>query len=417
MKKRRWIWWVILAVIAITGTVVGVTTYKKKAAAAAEVHYRTAKVDKRNVVGRIAASGTLSALVTVQVGSQVSGRIQYLYADFNSKVTKGQLIAKIDPQLFLAAVAQASASYQSATAQVTKATSNAAQADRVYERAKSLKEQGVGSQADLDAAEAGKNSALADVGVAKASLATSQANLNQAQVNLSYTSIVSPIDGTVISRSVDVGQTVAASLQAPILFVLAEDLKKMQVDTSVAEGDVGRLAPGMKASFTVDAFPGEKFRGTIDMIRNSAVTLQNVVTYDAVIKVENPELKLRPGMTATVDVTFAEKKDVLAIPNAALRYRPANAAVAGTGSARPTRKVAGAAEKKTIYVLKDNAPVAVEITIGLSDGSYTEIVEGDLAEGADIILDSEGGTAVTTATTTANPFGGGAAGGGRRGGM
>ncbi len=414
MKRR--IPLVIFALVVIVGGFFGWRAWKKSSEAAAEIHYRTAKVEKRNVVGRISASGTLSAIVTVQVGSQVSGRIQFLYADYNSKVTKGQLIAKIDPQLFQAAVAQASAQFQSATAQVAKAESNLAQANRVYERAKALKEQGVGSQADLDAAEAAKSASAADVGVAKASLATAGANLNQAQVNLSYTSIVSPIDGVVISRSVDVGQTVAASLSAPVLFVIAEDLKKMQVDTSVAEGDVGRLGPGMKATFTVDAFPGERFRGTIDTIRNAAVTVQNVVTYDAVIKVENPDLKLRPGMTANVDVTFEEKKDVIAIPNAALRFRPPSA-TAASGSARPSRKP-GANDKKTIYVMQNGAPAPVEVTAGLSDGSFTEITGGDLQEGAEVILESEGGP-TSTATANANPFGGGGggAGGGRRGGM
>ena len=274
-------------------------------------------VTKRRIVASITASGTVSALVTVQVGSQVSGRIQMLNADFNSHVKTGQVVAKIDPQLFQAAAEQAHASYESSKANVIKAEAQANQSEKQLARTKALREQGLASRQDMETAEANAASDKASVDVAKASLSQARANLNTAQVNLSYTTILSPIDGMVISRSVDVGQTVAASLSAPTLFTIAQDLAKMQVDTNVSEGDVGRLTPGMGANFSVDAYPGKTFRGTISDVRNAPTTVQNVVTYDAVIKVDNDELKLKPGMTANVTIIYSQRDGVLAIPNAA----------------------------------------------------------------------------------------------------
>jgi HlyD family secretion protein len=229
-------------------------------------------------------------------------------------------------------------------------------------------------------------------------------------VNLSYTNIVSPIDGVVISRSVDTGQTVAASLSAPTLFTIAQDLTKMQVDMNIAEGDVGRLQVGMKTSFTVDSFPGERFLGTIRQIRNAATTVRNVVTYDAVIDVDNPELLLRPGMTGNVTVIYAERKAALALANAALRFRPPpslagsapQAASHGPGAHR--RGDAGAAgapadapESKTVWVMKGGTPEAVAIHLGLSDGTVTEIVDGNVAEGDEVVVDSQGAEAATPA--------------------
>ncbi len=293
--------------------------------------YKTAPVEKRRIVGKVTASGTLSAIVTVQVGTQVSGRIQKLFADFNSQVKKGQLVAKIDPQLFEAAVQQAQANYLQAKAGVVTAQANALAADKAYARTKALKDQNLAAQSDLDTAEANVATTHASIDAANASLAQAAAQLHQAQVNLSYTSIISPIDGVVISRSVDVGQTVAASLSAPTLFTIAQDLTKMQVDTNVSEGDVGRLPVGMKTYFTVDSYPGQRFHGTIRQIRNSATTVQNVVTYDAVIDVDNTDLRLRPGMTANVTIVYAERKDALAVSNAALRFHPPSS-LAGAGS-------------------------------------------------------------------------------------
>lgn len=374
----------------------------QKANAAPEVSYRTQAVEKRRVVARVTASGTLQATVTVQVGAQVSGRIQKLNADFNSTVKKGQLIAKLDPQLFGAAVEQARANHVAARANVARAEAQERDAELVLKRARALHEQALASAAELQTSETAVNVAKAQTEVARASLEQSTAALNQARVNLSYTEIFSPIDGTVISRNVDVGQTVASSLQAPVLFTIAEDLRKMQVHTSVAEGDVGRLQPGMDATFTVDAFPGQRFRGKVGQIRNAPQTVQNVVTYDAVIDVDNSDLRLRPGMTATVTIVHAEKSDVVAVSNVALRFKPPPEASSAMGipsaapsasasSRRPTRPAGvgepGSAEPRTLWVLRDGRPASVTVQTGLSDGTVSEIVQGDVKPGDEAIVD------------------------------
>ncbi len=374
---------------------------------APDVTYKTAPVERRNIVARVTASGTLSAIVTVQVGTQVSGRIQKLFADFNSQVTKGELVAKIDPALFEASVQQAQANYLSAKAGVTTAEASALAADKQYARTKALHDQNLASQSDLDTAEANVATTHSAIEAAKASMAQALASLHQAQVNLSYTSIVSPIDGVVISRTVDVGQTVAASLSAPTIFTIAQDLTKMQVDTNVAEGDVGRLEVGMKAYFSVDSFPGRRFFGKIRQIRNSATTLQNVVTYDAVIDVDNTDLKLRPGMTANVTVVYAEKPKVLAVSNAALRFRPP-AGLAPAGSAE-TKRAHGrgapgpdAPEAHALWVLRGATPQSVSVHTGLTDGTVTEVVDGDLNEGDPVVVESSASDAVSTPSGVAS---------------
>jgi HlyD family secretion protein len=368
-----------------------------------EVTYRTAPVERRNIVARVTASGTLSAIVTVQVGTQVSGRIQKLFADFNSQVTQGQLVAKSDPALFEASVQQAQANYLSAKAGVATAEASALAADKQYARTKALHEQNLASQADLDTAEAQVATSHSAIDAAKASLAQSLASLHQAQVNLSYTNIVSPIDGVVISRTVDVGQTVAASLSAPTIFTIAQDLTKMQVDTNVAEGDVGRLEVGMRASFSVDSFPGRRFVGKIRQIRNSATTLQNVVTYDAVIDVDNTDLKLRPGMTANVTVIYAERSKVLAVSNAALRFRPPpGLAPAASAEPRHNRGRAGAGtdapEAHALWVMRGPTPQSVSVHTGLTDGTVTEVVDGDLNEGDAVVIESSAADAASPPT-------------------
>jgi HlyD family secretion protein len=392
MKKRAP--WIALLVVLVAGVGYGIYRAKHRPQ---EVQYKTAPVERRRIVGRVTASGTLSALVTVQVGTQVSGRIQRLYADFNSSVKKGELVAKIDAQIFEAAEQQAEANYLSAKAGVTTAQASALNADKQYARTKALRDQNLASQADLDTAEANIATGHAAIDAAKAGLAQALASLHQAQVNLSYTNIVSPIDGVVISRSVDVGQTVAASLSAPTLFTIAQDLTKMQVDTNVAEGDVGRLQVGMKTYFTVDSFPGERFLGKIRQIRNAATTVQNVVTYDAVIDVDNLDLKLRPGMTANVTVVYAERSEALAVPNAALRFRPppslAGKAATSDDSHRHGRGPSAssepdAREARTVWVLENGVPHPAALHTGLSDGSVTEVVDGELNEGSQVVVDA-----------------------------
>jgi len=382
-----------------------------------KVQWETAAVDRGRIVARVTATGTLSALVTVQVGSQVSGRVQQLLVDYNSPVKKGDLIAKIDPQLFQATLEQARANFAAAEGTLLKAKVQADQAENDFKRQANLSERKLIAPADYDVAKSNLAAAKAQIAVNLGNLQQAKAALNQARVNLAYTNIISPTDGVVISRSVDVGQTVAASLQAPTLFVIAEDLRKMQVDTSVAEADVGKLTSGMESTFVVDAYPGERFRGKVRQIRNAAQTVQNVVTYDAVIDVDNSELKLRPGMTANVNFVFANRDSVLRVPNAALRFRPtpealaivqgeprrgggdSSAAGAGASEPRPagsrTGPKAGGSgksdeqpDRKSVWVLAQGVPNQVRIKVGASDGSKTEVLEGPLAEGDFVIVDS-----------------------------
>ena len=407
----------------------------QKSHAAPELSWKTAPVEKKRIAAKVTASGTLQATVTVQIGAQVSGRIQKLNADFNSSVKKGQLLAKLDPELFKATVEQANANYLSAKAGVTRAEAQQKDAELSAARSKALFDQSLASAADLQTADTSFVVAKAATEVAKASLAQSNASLHQAQVNLSYTEIFSPIDGTVISRAVDVGQTVAASLSAPVIFTIAEDLHKMQVHTSVAEGDVGQLQAGMDASFTVDAFPGQTFKGTVSQIRNSSTTVQNVVTYDAVIDLENARLLLRPGMTATVTVSYAERADAIAVSNAALRFRPppeAASAVTGDAGAPPEYSGSGGPradgsagrrarpagsgsgpgggkpeglDRRTVYVMRGNTPEAVSIVTGLSDGTVSEVVRGELNPGDLVVIDVTVSGKAASASTGASPAG------------
>ena len=380
--------------------------------------YETAEIDRGRVVAKVTATGTLSALVTVQVGSQVSGHIASLHADFNSQVKKGQVIALIDPELFRAAVDQAQANVVAAEGNLAKAVAQAADAERQFRRTRELADRKLVAQADLDTAQSNSEAAAASVRASEGGVAQAKAALSQANVNLAYTRITSPTDGVVISRNVDVGQTVAASLQAPTIFVIAQDLAKMQVDTSVAEADVGRLQAGMVATFTVDAFPGQVFKGLIRQVRNSPQTVQNVVTYDAVVDVANPELLLRPGMTATVTFVYAQKDDVIRLPNSALRFRPPpgmprpsdertggvrTAAPPDTGPAPDRRHGGGGVaacetgrgaatseNDRSIWVLRDSKPLPVRVRTGVTDGTYTELVEGPVSQGDLAITDATG---------------------------
>lgn len=450
MKKNRRL---LVAVVAIVVLAAVVAAFRLRAGSRGPaLRYETARVDRGRLVAKVTATGTLSALVTVQVGSQVSGRIAALYADYNTRVKKGQVIARIDPQLFDAAAEQARANTVAGEGNLAKARAQAVDAERQLRRTRELAERKLVAAADLDTAQANADAANAGVEAARGTVAQARAALHQAEVNLAYTKIVSPTDGVVISRNVDVGQTVAASLQAPTLFVIAEDLAKMQVDTSVAEADVGRLEAGMAATFTVDAYPGEVFAGTVRQVRNSPQTVQNVVTYDAVVDVGNPELKLRPGMTATVTFVYAEKDDVVRVPNAALRFRAPASMLRAAGSAHPAEAEPGAATERpvaaraggpgrragtgageprdgapggaprardeagagrVVWVMRGGQPQKATIRTGLSDGSATEVVSGPLSPGDVVITDALGGEASSSAPRP----GGGGMGGGRRGGL
>jgi HlyD family secretion protein len=398
----------LVAAAAAAVVVAGAGVWRWRASSAKpRLQFDSVAADRGRIVAKVTATGTLSAIVTVQVGSQVSGRVAALYADFNSAVRKGQRIAKIDPALFEAAVEQARANLAAGQGNLAKARVQALDAQRQAARARALAEEKLIAQADRDTAQANADAAEAQVKASEGAVEQARAALNQAGVNLRYTDIVSPTNGVVISRNVDVGQTVAASLQAPTLFVIAEDLAQMQVDTSVAEADVGRLRAGMAATFTVDAYPAEAFHGKVRQIRNAPQTVQNVVTYDAVIDVANPEMKLKPGMTANVTFVYAEKEDVLRVPNAALRFRPPPELLRG-GGARPAGNAAGGngppaagrpqakgpetRDARTIWVLREAVPAPLRIRIGISDGTLTEVVEGDFKPGDRVVTDSVGGS-------------------------
>jgi HlyD family secretion protein len=300
------------------------------------VQYYTAPVETGEIKQVVEATGTINAVITVQVGSQVSGTISKLYVDFNSHVKKGQLIARIDPPLFEGALSQARADLENARANLAVAIANTAKAKASevqtkadYERNLGLSKQGVISQQSLDVAKANADSAAAQVSAALAQEHQARAQVQQkeaavqvAQTNLDYTIIHAPIDGTVVARNVDVGQTVAASLQAPTLFTIAQDLTKMQVYAKTDESDVGQIRSGQKVTFKVDAYPRETFSGTVSQVRMNSTVVQNVVTYDTIIDFDNPELKLFPGMTAYVSIPVATAANVLKVPNGALRYKP-----------------------------------------------------------------------------------------------
>jgi HlyD family secretion protein len=344
------------------------------------------------IAARVSATGTLSPLVEVQVGSQVSGRIQELHADFNSSVNRGQVIARIDPRLFETDVARARANVVAAQASVTRAEADALDARLRYERAAGLFDRGMGSRADAETTQAAHQAAQAAVASANAALAQSRAALEQAETNLGYTTIYSPIDGVVISRDVDIGQTVAASLQTPTLFTIAEDLRKMEVHTHVAEADVGRLAPGMEVEFGVDAYPSERFRGTVKQVRYSPQEIQNVVTYDAVVSVENPELKLRPGMTAEVVFLVEQRDDALLVPSAALRFVPPQETLAAV--VPPADEPDDGTPTRVVWVLgEQDVPRPVRVRVGITDGQMAEVAGGELRAGEQVIIGRSGGEA------------------------
>jgi HlyD family secretion protein len=364
----------------------------------------TEAVERGPLAAKVTATGTLSSLVSVQVGSQVSGTLREILVDFNSPVTKGQVLARIDPRLFESALEQARANQKAAEGNLAKAKAQAADAERQYQRSRDLAAKNLVPQADLDTAQSAAQAAEAQITASEGSLAQAQASLLQAEVNLEYATILSPINGIVISRNVDMGQTVAASLQAPTLFTIAEDLRKMQVDTSVAEADVGKLEPGMTATFSVDAYPGQTFQGKVRQVRNAPQVVQNVVTYDAVIDVQNEELRLKPGMTANVTFVYAERDDALKIPNAALRFHappewtekegsgkpPAGRLASAQTVARPAGESA-ARNRKTIWVVRDENPRPVAVVTGISDGIFTEAAGGDLRPG-DLVVTEAGST-------------------------
>ena len=429
---KRWIPRIV-ALALVAGGVAFLLVKKPWAKGATPITYTTVTVGKGNIAAQVTANGTLSARGTVLVGAQVSGRVVELNADFNDKVKKGQIIAKLDPQVLQAQIDQSSASLALAAANVNKAQVAVADAERQLKRQKTLQEQQLVAGATVESAEVAYDTSRAALLAAKASQAQARANLAQAKLSLSYATIYSPVDGVVLSRAVDVGQTVAASLSAPTLFTIAEDLARMQIDTAVAEADVGRLTEGMKAQFTVDAFPGKTFEGIVRQVRNAPTTTSGVVTYDAVIDVDNLDKSLRPGMTANVTFVLSQVADAIKIPNAALRFKPTREQMqamrgdSGGGSGGSGRRGSGGrrgsdgsggsgargsdaggsgrpgrdfGDKKPVYKLVDGQPKLVLVKPGLTDGSTTQMVEGDLQPG-DLLVTEIQGVAATPRKTGA----------------
>jgi HlyD family secretion protein len=418
-----------------------------------DLPFQTARIERGDIESAVSATGSCNAVVTVDVGSQVSGNIKALYADFNTRVKRGQLVALIDQEVFEARVQQATASWQSSKANIANIQANVKKADadiynaRAVElsqeaavtragaavidaRAKrarrlELSRQGIIATEDLDtaeatydeavaeqkaaeaqreaakrsveAAEASHQAALTQVSMAEAQVNQNLAALNQTSIDLAHTRILAPLDGTVIARRMDVGQTVAASFQAPTIFQIAQDLTKMQVDTNIDEADVGRLRVGQPAGFTVDAYPTTMFHGAVTQIRQAPINVQNVITYDAVVEVSNPDLKLFPGMTANVRIVTDRKAKALKLPNAALRFRPEASAILGGGDAVPPGW-------RVVFVPENRKARAVRVKTGINDGTFTAVEEGELQEGGQVITgNASKGAAPAAAPTPSLP--------------
>jgi len=361
-----------------------------------EVSYQTAKAERGDLSATVTSSGTINPVVTVTVGTPVSGIIKELFADYNSLVKKGQVIAQIDPATYRALVEQSRGSYLNAQANLDKAKVTLTDAERTMKRYQNLVKDGSVAVSDYDTYATAAASARAAVGAAAGSVAQAKGAYDQAKTNLDYTTITSPVDGIVISRVVEVGQTVTASMSTPTLFTIAQDLTKMQISATVDESDIGKVHEGGNATFSVDAYPETHFSGTVTQVRNAATTVSNVVTYSVIVAVDNSELKLKPGMTANVTFVAATREGVLTIPTAALRFRPKTA----DGKSVEAGKLETG--KKRIYVLNNGKPQPVVITTGIGNDKQTEVTSGDLAEGAEVILETLTGTAAKKST---NPMG------------
>jgi len=366
------------------------------------VRYRSATVERGPVISLVTATGTINPVVSVQVGTQVSGMIKSLHADFNSVVKAGDIVATIDPEPFKARRDQAASNLEMSKANVARAKTDLAQRKRELDRVKSLVAQQFVSQNDVDVAATNLQAAEAQVNVAGAQVKQAEAALSAAELDLKYTVIRSPVNGIVVARNVEVGQTIAASFATPNLFLIALDLTKMQVDTNVSESDIGGITEGKEATFTVDAYPGYQFAGTIRQVRLAPINVQNVVTYNVVVNVDNQDLRLKPGMTANVSIVVAQRDAVLKVPNAALRFTPPTAGQAdrSTLGSKSTKEkgaeqAAGAgrgatALSRTIWKQGPSGELeSMQIQTGISDGLATEIVSEGLSEGALVVVGIE----------------------------
>lgn len=360
----------------------------------------TAAASRGSIVSEVAATGTLEAVSAVEVGSQISGSVEALYADFNSVVRHGQVLARLEPSLYESATEQARANLVKAEADLERLQLNVADAETKRGRSQALWERQLVSANDMEASDVTLRLAQAQARAAEAQVTQVAASLKQAQLNLAKTVILSPIDGIVVARNVDVGQTVAASLQAPTLFVIAADLTRMQLKASIDEADVGRIAPGQAVAFTVDAYPGDPFNGVVEQVRLNPVVEQNVVTYAAIISAPNPALKLRPGMTANATVQISRRENVLTVPAAALRVRP-DADMLKLLGAEPAAAAAVSASPMgmaTIWISEASAIRPVRVRTGVTDATAVEIVEGSIEEGARVV--TRIGTTASQSTTS-----------------
>ena len=402
-----WWKWLLSAVFIVAAA--GAGLYYFRGGRAESPGFNSVKIARGELAQTVTATGTLNPVKSVQVGCQVSGRISSLYVDYNSPVTNGQLIAEIDPRVYLAQVGSAEADLANSTANL--------ELQRVQsQRTAELFTNKLVSGSDYD-------TAMATLHQAEAVVKIKNASLENARTSLGYTKIISPVDGTVISRSVDVGQTVAASFNTPTLFLIANDLTRMQIDAAVAEADVGGIVEEQNVDFTVDAYPFRTFHGEVVQVRNSPTTVNNVVTYDAVIGVTNADYKLKPGMTANVSIVIAQRGDALKIPNAALRFHPPESAknllIPVAAETVPTNRIAGGGRRgggkgsrtaRSVYVLtgdeKSPALKQVQVKTGITDGIFTEVIEG-LSEGDKVVTSAVNGETAGANTTPSNPFGGG----------
>ncbi len=356
----------------------------------ANQRFRTMPIERGEVVQTVKATGVIQPIKLVQVGTQVNGPIKKLYVDFNDRVKAGQTVAQIDPAAYEAQAAQNEANLRRSIADVEQIGARLRQAERDLTRTKELAAQGLVAASALDAAVANRDALTAQLKLGRAVVEQSRAALNLSQTNLGYTTIKAPVDGVVIDRNVNEGQTVVASLTAQTLFVIATDLRHIQLEASIPEADVGKIRVGQPVSFTVDSYPEEDFHGTVAQIRLAAATLQNVVTYPVIINADNPDEKLFPNMTANISCEVARRQNALKLPNAALRFKPPQVSSENTSRSATSGPEAKAsperANRATVGILEPKGPKAATVTLGITDGAFTEVVAGELREGQEVIM-------------------------------
>ena len=369
MLSKKRVLFVIILIAFIIGIIYFVNSHK--------VNYETQSLSKCTITEVVEASGTINPVNTVSVGSTVSGLMKEIYADYNSEVKKGQLLAQIDPANFQASVDQNRAQINNAEANLAKLNAEMVYAEKTYNRYKNLYAKNFIARSELDQAESNYLAKKASVGAQRASIAQARANYNTAMTNLGYTKIIAPVDGTIISRDVDVGQPVAASFQAPELFVIAQDLKKMQIEVNVSEADIGKVKEGQDVEYTLDGYPDRTFEGKVTQVRLDSTTTSNVVTYTVIVSVNNDDLTLKPGMTANVSIIINKSENVLCAPSVALKYSPD-----ATGQKY---------KNQGLWVLRDKKPVRIDIKEGASNDTNVEIISENLQEGDKIIISSSKG--------------------------